>query len=611
MTQINKIDSNSTGLRYAVEDSYKTVSGNEIWYPMEPNSYNDFGGQVTTVARNPINSGRQRKKGVVTDLDASGGINTDITQTNLQDMLQGFMFANFRRRQDVGANRSAQGSGLLGVDEDFLITDIDTTTDEITVDSRVGVTAAVVVGGTGYAVGDTFSVTDVNATILSTWTVATVSGGVVLTVSLLTQGRTHTDTGAGAATVALTGSGDDALTVTITYGNGLTWLAGDLLFLAGNNDAANNGLKTASSITNNVITTVENLTTDASPASTATMTTVGHQFAADDLNVVTGTLPTITSDAAFDFTTLPLLPGEPFYIGADVAGDGFATAANNGWKRCRATSATALTIDKSVSTMVTESLAGGETVQIFYGRPLKNEDDQASQVRRTYQLERSLGAPDDVLTSEIQAEYITGAVPSEFTLNVPTADKATVDLSFVGADNETITGPAALKAGTRPALVEADAYNTSSDVPLIKMAVASSSDESPTALFAFVTDLTLAINNNVSANKAVGTLGAFEVTAGTFAVSGELTAYFGNVSAIQAVRDNSDITLALALVKDNVGIAIDLPLLTLGDGRPNVEQDAAITLPITSEASTGAKVNSALNHTLFLSFFDYLPTVAG
>jgi hypothetical protein len=42
-----------------------------------------------------------------------------------------------------------------------------------------------------------------------------------------------------------------------------------------------------------------------------------------------------------------------------------------------------------------------------------------------------------------------------------------------------------------------------------------------------------------------------------------------------------------------------------------VEQDAPITLPITSEASTGAKVNSALNHTLFLSFFDYLPTVAG
>ena len=79
MAILNKIDSNVTGLRYAEEDSYQTVSGDEVWVPLEPNSYADFGGQVTTVARNPINPSRQMKKGVVTDLDASGGFETDIT----------------------------------------------------------------------------------------------------------------------------------------------------------------------------------------------------------------------------------------------------------------------------------------------------------------------------------------------------------------------------------------------------------------------------------------------------------------------------------------------------------------------------------------------------
>jgi hypothetical protein len=142
------------------------------------------------------------------------------------------------------------------------------------------------------------------------------------------------------------------------------------------------------------------------------------------------------------------------------------------------------------------------------------------------------------------------------------------------------------------------------------MATVSNTNEAPTPLFAFITEASIAINNNLSPNKAVGVLGAFDVTAGTFSVSGSITAYFGNVSAVQAVRSNADITLDMAMVKDNTGLIIDIPLVSLGDGRLNVEQDQPITLPLSMDAATAEDIAPGMDHTALLTFFGYLPDAA-
>jgi hypothetical protein len=77
------------------------VPGGAVWYPLEPNSYKNFGGDVKLKARQPINASRQMKKGVVVDLDAQGGWQQDLTQTNFQQLAPYFFFAAMRTKSEL------------------------------------------------------------------------------------------------------------------------------------------------------------------------------------------------------------------------------------------------------------------------------------------------------------------------------------------------------------------------------------------------------------------------------------------------------------------------------------------------------------------------------
>src|ERR1035437_2667446 len=104
MALVHKQDSNFTGLSYAVEISPGVVDGTVTWYPLEPNSYKTFGGDVKTKQRMPINASRQLKKGVVVDLDAQGGFVQDLTADNFQDTAQCFLYANLRKKSELAVS---------------------------------------------------------------------------------------------------------------------------------------------------------------------------------------------------------------------------------------------------------------------------------------------------------------------------------------------------------------------------------------------------------------------------------------------------------------------------------------------------------------------------
>lgn len=520
MAQVTKIDSNITGLAYAEEATLGLLPGeggypgSPVWKRLNPNSYNDFGGEVVTVAPNPINPSRQRRKGVTTDLNASGGFNHNLTYYNLTDLMQGVFFADIRAQAE---------QSVTAVDTDL------TNPDEYEVADTSGFMVGHLVMGKNFLNSANNNVNKVTAVVANT---------------------------------------------SIEVGDGL-------------------------------------LVDEATPPSNAVVKVVGFEFEDGDAVIdVSGNLPRLISNGALtDFTTLGLVPGQWVYLGGDVSAHSFTNSANNGFKRIRSITTSGITFDKSDQQMVAEASASGKTIRMFFGDVLRNETGSLIK-RRTYNIERTLGAPDDSFPGQIQSEVLKGAVPNEVTINIPQADLVSVDFSFIAVDNEQrdgSIGPKQTNVQNPPAATE---YNTSSDIGRIRLAVVSDNNEAPSALFAYVTEASISINNNVTPNKAVGVLGAFDVTAGTFAVSGELTAYFSSVAATQAVRNNADVTLDVSFVKDNTAMVIDLPLISLGDGRLNVEVDQPITLPLSTDAASGQDVDTLLDHTALITYFDYVPNAA-
>lgn len=518
MAQVPKIDSNITGLAYAEEGSLGLLpgegglAGSPVWYRLNPNSYNDFGGEVVTVAPNPINPSRQRRKGVTTDLNASGGFNHNLTYENLTHLMQGVFFADIREQAE-----------------------------------------------------ETVTLVDVDLANPDQYEVASTTG----------------------------------------------FLVGSLIIGKNFANAANNALNVVTSITlDTSVEVADGQLVDETPGADAAIKVVGFEFAdADAVIDVTGNLPALTSTAVADLTTLGIVPGQWVYIGGDVTANSFTDAANNGFKRVRSVTADAITFDKSDQAMVADAGVAGKTIRLFFGDVLRNETGALIK-RRSYNIERTLGAPDDALPAQIQSEVLKGAVPNEVAWNIPQADLASIDFTFVATDNEQRDGATGPKQTGVIEAVAASEYNTSSDIGRIRLATVSDVDEAPTALFAYVTEATVNINNNVTPNKAVGVLGAFDVTAGTFEVSGELTAYFSTVAATQAVRNNASVSLDISFVKDNTAMILDLPLISLGDGRLNVEVDQPITLPISIDAASGQDVSTDLDHTALITYFDYVPTAA-
>lgn len=624
-----KVDSNTTGLSVAEEVCAKqlpTLAEDgyiPVWRALEPNEYDDFGAELSTTAREPISATRQRSKGTPVDLDAEGGFTQDFTQHNTNVLLPGFFFANFHEKPTTKPIHRENGLQLA-------VTAATAATDRYTIAAGVldrgfrvgqlvlvsGFTNAANNGlklidevadtyiGVGDGVVDEVPVGEVIITVVGEqFAASAVSMAVTGNRGTLTMG-----TPAVAATAVLTveaaENADPGDTVTI----------GDVVytFVDTTPDAEGEVLIGGSRVVTatNLRNTINGLSTltDAHPlvsatdngAGVVTITartpgTVGNGIvtAEDGDHLSWG--GNTAGGTGVSFLSLLARAGEWVYLGGDT---GLLTFVDNqGYARIDTITNAAITFDKTTWDVVAEA-AGSFTIQLFTGSFLQNESDPDLIFTHYYQFERTFGANGGT-------EYLLGNVANELTLNLDLADKITVELGFVAAEQETRTTAEGRKEGDHVDVLSEDAFNTTSDVFRYRLSLVDTADSNPLPFFGYITEGTITIDNNVSSVKVIGAMGGIDVSVGNFDVGGEITALFTDVTAIRAIRQNQSVTADLIVAKLNHGFVYDIPLATLGGGRPEIELNEPVTLPLEKFGARNPK-----GYTASYTAFDYLPDAA-
>jgi hypothetical protein len=620
-----KVDSNSTGLNVTEEVCAKQLPTlaedgyDPVWHGMEPNEYDDFGAEIETVARQPISATRQQSKGTPVDLNAEGGFTQDFTQHNTNLLLPGFFFANWHEKPTTKPIHRENGLQLA-------VTAATAATDRYTVAAGVldrGFRAGqlVLVSGFATAANNGLKLIDeVDDTYIGVGdglVDETPVGEVIITV-------VGEQFAAGAVNMAVTGNRGTLTMVTpavaaeavLTIASSMNAVAaetvtiGDVVytFVSTTPDAEGEVLIGASRLQtlSNLASTINggSTLTDAHPDVTATangdgtMTitaiipgTVGNDIVTDEAMTEGSWDGDTAGGTGVSFLSLLARPGEWVFLGGDGADETFAN--NQGYARIDTITNGAITFDKTTWDVEAEA-AGSLTIRLFTGSFLQNEADPDLIYTHYYQFERTFAAGG--------YEYLLGSVANEMTVNLDLADKITVELGFIAAEQEVRTVAEGRKSGSHVDVLSEDAFNTTSDVYRYRLALVDETDSNPLPFFGYITEGTVTINNNVAPIKVIGVMGGIDVSVGNFEVGGEVTALFSDVTAIRAIRQNQSVTVDLIVAKLNHGFVFDVPLATLGGGRPEIELNEPVTLPLEKFGARNPK-----GYTASYTSFDYLP----
>lgn len=515
---MGRVLTNNVGLAYAIETSLG-VPGT-AWRQLEPNDITSFGATITKVARSPISARRDRRKGVVTDLDSAVEFEGDLTGSSFLDFVEAFCFATAKN-------------------------------------------------------GDLDIPTTAAATTGDTYTVASLSAGQAGKLNF-----------------------SSAEYATLIHARGFA-------------NAANNGIKsldTDASATDTTLSVAENLVDETAPAN-AEIELAGLRFLAGDTDVTfayaTGTATiTVANITGFDWADFGLSVGQVIHVGGTTAAGVVAnalqdSAANDtyGYARIVSIEEDVLTLDKVDASLQVASPTSPATLDILFGKFVRNVAvSDADYLERSFHVEAAF--PNLGTGGATEYQYAVGNYVNTIGVELPLTDKATMSVAMVGTDTENPTS--VRKSGASTALLPnaTSAFGTSSDIARLRL-----TDLDEDGLGTCFKSLSLSINNNVSPEKCLGTLGAAFINTGSFEVDVEAQMVFDNPDVIDAIRNNDTLTLDWIVKNDNGAIAFDIPALTLDGGDREFPTNESVLINTTAQAFR----DDALGYSIGISIFPAVP----
>lgn len=384
-----------------------------------------------------------------------------------------------------------------------------------------------------------------------------------------------------------------AATDTFTVGTGPTLEANQLVFARGFTNSANNGVHEVASGTATTIVVTTALTDEAAPPANALLEAAGLRFETGELALTVaagvGTLTYTAASSSIGALSGYIEVGQLIHVGGTTSGRQFS--AGIGYGRVTAVTATTVTLDKLDSTLATDP-GTGETVDLLFGRFLKNVDvDDASFLERSFQFEAAY--PDLASVGVDEYEYSKGNRANTMALSLPLADKSTVTFGFVGTDTDVPTVTRKTNAASAVDPLQTTAFNTSSDIARLRLL------EDTTGLTTCFKDVTLTLNNNVTPEKCLGTLGAFALNSGIFQVDLEAQVLFTNSEVVTAVRNNTTVTMDFIITNDNGAVAFDIPSMTIGGGDKELPVNESVIINLSGQAFQDATFGTSIGISLF------------
>ena len=304
-----------------------------------------------------------------------------------------------------------------------------------------------------------------------------------------------------------------------------------------------------------------------------------------DYTAGTKTAALVSAADITDWAALGLSPGQVVHIGSPDGSGGVTNAFTNtvvndmfGYARVLSIAGATMTMDKIDAALQFDDLTV-QAVDVMFGRFFRNVPvDDADFIERSFQFEAGWINLQDPGPGD-EYEYAKGNFCNLLAFNVPLTDKSTTTFGFVGTDTDLPTITRKLGAATPRDPQGTVAFNTSSDIARLRI-----TEVDEDGLTTDFKSLTLTLNNNVSPEKVLGTLGAKFMNAGNFDVDVEAQLLFTNSGVTRAIRNNETVTMDFVIKNDDGAIAVDIPAMTLGGGDKELPVNESVLLNSSGEA---------------------------